>query len=71
MLLALDGSDLNTVHELSSNEKISRPRFEPKAAGCEARTLSIVLRGPLSDTKHVSCSSLIKLVNAFKKLEQK
>ena len=44
--LALDGFDLNTVHELSSNEKISRPRFEPRAAGCKARMLSIVLRAP-------------------------
>ena len=45
-LLALDGFDLNTVHKLSSNEKISWPRFALGAAGCKARTPSIVLRGP-------------------------
>ena len=41
-----DGFDLNTVHKPSSNEKIPRPRFEPGAAGREARMLSIVLCGP-------------------------
>ena len=43
--LALDEFDLNNVHKLSSNEKISQPRFEPRAAGCKGM-LSIVLRPP-------------------------
>ena len=39
---ALDGFDLFTIHNLSSNE-MAEPGLEPGAAGCEARTLSIVL----------------------------
>ena len=44
--IALDGFDLNTVdHKLSSKErKIStEPGFDPKAAGWEARMLSLCL----------------------------
>ena len=41
---------MGSISILSTNSpvmrKISRPSFEPWVAGCEARTLSIVLRGP-------------------------
>ena len=56
LALALDGFDLYTVHELSSNEKdlgrkislekISRQRFEPGPLGAKQERYPFVLRGP-------------------------
>ena len=49
---ALNGFDLYTDHKLSSNET-TEPGFVTGAAGCEARTLSIVLCGPPYNVKLV------------------
>ena len=51
LALALDGFDLYTVHELSSNEKelgrkTSREKISRQSRDSNARTLSIVLRPP-------------------------
>ena len=46
--LALDGFDLNTVHQLSSKEKkiTAEPGFEPRAAGWEAIVLPLPNAAP-------------------------